>query len=319
MQRIVRADAREYAFDAQRPPKLEVAPGEPFVIETEDAASGYLRSADGTPTPQNRPTHRSTPPKVNPVGGPVFVRGAEPGDLLAVSFEKVTVDAQGFTVLTPTHGPLAGLTRWRELGEPQTFILTHHPGPSGTLTDGMVRFTDQLQWPLRPFVGTIGTAPEWEVEPTGEGQGPWGGNLDVRDVSPPNTVYLNCYHPGGLLFLGDVHGSQGDTEFTGTANETRAEVTCSCLVEKRKRIPFVRIEKPESIVALFCARPLEDAVVGAVENLLGWMVDDYGLGAREAYLMTSINPDFRVNVYQMAKVGRLRYTVGAEIPKRYLV
>ena len=58
--------------------------------------------------------------------------------------------------------------------------------------------------------------------------------------------------------------------------------------------------------------------MGAVENLLSWMVDDYGLEAREAYLMTSVNPDFRINVYQMADVGRLRYTVGAEIPKRYL-
>ncbi len=318
MKRIVRAEALEYAFDAGLPARLEVDPGESFAIETEDAASGYLRNSDVLPTPDNRPTHRSTPPKVNPIGGPVFVRGAEPGDLLAVTIEKIAVQAQGFTVLTPSHGALAGLARWSELGEHETFIFTHHIGPSGTLADGTVRFTDRLQWPLRPMIGTIGTAPEWLVEPTGEGQGPWGGNLDVQDMAPPNVVYLNCYHPGGLFFLGDVHASQGDTEFTGTANETRAEVTCSCQVVKGKRIPFPRIEKPESVVALSCARPLEDAVVGAVENLLSWMVDDYGLEAREAYLMTSVNPDFRINVYQMADVGRLRYTVGAEIPKRYL-
>ena len=102
--------------------------------------------------------------------------------------------------------------------------------------------------------------------------------------------YLNCYHDGGLLYVGDVHGSQGDTEFYGTADETRAELTLSCRVVKNKRIPFVRLEKQESIVSLYSFRPLEDAVESAIVNLMEWMVTEYGVSERDAYMHTCINP-----------------------------
>ena len=169
------------------------------------------------------------------------------------------------------------------------------------------------------MIGTIGTAPDREVETSAVGQGPWGGNLDVRDIAEGTTCYLNCYHPGGLLYVGDVHASQGDTEFYGTADETRAELTLSCRVIKNKKIPFVRLEKRDSIVSLYSFRPLEDAVESAIINLMEWMVNDYGVSERDAYMHTCINPDFRINVYQMVRLGRIQYTAGAEIPKKYLV
>jgi acetamidase/formamidase len=169
------------------------------------------------------------------------------------------------------------------------------------------------------MIGTIGTAPDREVETSAVGQGPWGGNLDVRDMKEGTRAYLNCYHDGGLLYVGDVHASQGDTEFYGTADETRAELTLSCRVIKNKTIPFVRLEKAESIVSLYSFRPLEDAVESAIVNLMEWMVTEYGVSERVAYMHTCINPDFRVNVYQMVRLGRIQYTVGAEIPRKYLV
>ena len=142
------------------------------------------------------------------------------------------------------------------------------------------------------MIGTIGTAPDREVETSAVGQGPWGGNLDVRDIAEGTTCYLNCYHPGGLLYVGDVHASQGDTEFYGTADETRAELTLSCRVIKNKKIPFVRLEKRDSIVSLYSFRPLEDAVESAIINLMEWMVNDYGVSERDAYMHTCINPIF---------------------------
>ena len=169
------------------------------------------------------------------------------------------------------------------------------------------------------MIGTLGTAPDREVETSAVGQGPWGGNLDVRDVKEGTRVYLNVYHDGGLLYVGDVHASQGDTEFYGTADETRGELTLSCRVIKNKTIPFVRLEKDDSIVALYSFRPLEDAVKSAIENLMEWMVTEYGVSERDAYMHASINPDFRVNVYQMVRIGRIQYTVGAEIPRKYLL
>ena len=319
MQRITRDQAMEYEFDRRHPPKLRVAQGESFVVETEDAGSGLIRSPDVAPHLDDLPTRKFDPPKGNPIGGPVYVKGAERGDLLAVTIEKIVVDDQGFTNFRPGVGPLGDSYKWESPRGPFVHIIKHLPGPSGTTRDGKGVFNDKITWDLQPMIGTIGTAPDREVETSAVGQGPWGGNLDVRDIAEGTTCYLNCYHPGGLLYVGDVHASQGDTEFYGTADETRAELTLSCRVIKNKKIPFVRLEKRDSIVSLYSFRPLEDAVESAIINLMEWMVNDYGVSERDAYMHTCINPDFRINVYQMVRLGRIQYTAGAEIPKKYLV
>ena len=151
-----------------------------------------------------------------------------------------------------------------------------------------------------------------------DGQGPWGGNLDVRDVAPGNRVLLPVYHPGALLYLGDVHASQGDTEFTGTAAETKATVRVKLEVVKKKRIPWMRIEKPASLVSVFADKPLESAVETATFNLMDWLITEYGFTPTDAYCLVSTCPDFRINVYQMCKIAKLMYVAGAEIPKKYL-
>ena len=113
----------------------------------------------------------------------------------------------------------------------------------------------EVRWPLAPFIGTIVTAPERGVENSVTSQGEWGGNLDVRDVAAGNRILLNASHDGGLLFLGDVHGSQGDSELSGIADETAADVTLRCDVISDHQVPGVgRIEKPGSLVQLDCAR-----------------------------------------------------------------
>ena len=319
MQRISRDQAMEYEFDHRHPFKLRVKEGESFVVETEDAGSGQVRSPDVAPRLDDLPTRKFFPPKSNPIGGPIYVEGANRGDLLEVTIEQIVVDAQGFTNMRPGAGPLGDSRRWQSLRGPFVHIMRHLPGPSGTTRDGKGVFNDKVTWDLQPMIGTIGTAPDREVETSAVGQGPWGGNLDVRDMKEGTKCYLNCYHEGGLLYVGDVHASQGDTEFYGTADETRAELTLSCRVIKDRQIPFVRLEKPDTIVSLYSYRPLEDAVEYAIVNLMDWMVTEYGVSERDAYMHMCINPDFRVNVYQMVRLGRLQYTVGAEIPRKYLV
>ena len=238
-------------------PLMRVAQGESFVVETEDAGSGLVRSADVAPHLMDFPTRNFEPPKGNPIGGPVFVEGAERGDLLEVTVERIIVDEQGFTNFRPGQSPLGDSHKWQSLRGPFVHIIKHLPGPSGTTSDGKGIFNDKITWDLAPMIGTIGTAPDREVETSAVGQGPWGGNLDVRDIKEGTRVYLNVYHEGGLLYVGDVHASQGDTEFYGTADETRGELTLSCRVIKNKTIPFVRLEKDDSIVALYSFRPLE--------------------------------------------------------------
>lgn len=318
VQRITRERAFRYLFDARSPAALRVEPGERFAVETNDASSGMLRAAEDWGRYRRSALGITTPGLSNPMAGPVHVEGAEKGDLLAVHLHEILPGPIGHTWISSSAGPLRDSAVWSEAREPSVHRITHLPGPSGTTRDGIGVLDERVRWNLAPFAGTIGVAPEVEVETSAFGQGPWGGNLDCRDIREGSTVFMNCYHPGALLCLGDVHASQGDTEFYGAANETEAEVVLSCEVIKAKRIPFVRIEKPESIVALYCFRPLEDAVESAVLHLMEWMVKEYGISQKEAYIHCSCNPDFRVNVYQMVRVGRIQYTVGAEIPKEYI-
>ena len=129
---------------------------------------------------------------------------------------------------------------------------------------------------------------------------------------------MPIHHPGALFYLGDVHASQGDTEFTGTAAETNATVRVKLEVIQSKRIPWMRIEKPDSMIAINANRPLEVAVETATFYLMDWLITEFGFTPTDAYCLVSTCPDFRINVYQMCKIGKLSYVAGAEIPKRYL-
>jgi acetamidase/formamidase len=319
MQRITREQARKYAFDWRDEPLLRVAPGESFEVETYDASTGYFKTPDDKAIPAKRPGFDRTPPHANPIGGPVFLEGAERGDVLVVTLEDIVVDDYSWVAIGPRRGPLGESTRWPELSADYTTkIFKHTPGASGTTRDGTLHFSEKIKWPITPFVGTLGVCPDREVATSLDGQGPWGGNLDIRDAAPGNRIYLPIYHEGALFCLGDVHASQGDTEFTGTAAETKAIVRVKLDIVKQKRIPWMRIEKPESIVSVFADKPLEAVVETATFNLMDWLITEYGFTPTDAYCLVSTCPDFRINVYQMCKIAKLQYVAGAEIPKKYL-
>jgi acetamidase/formamidase len=319
MQRISRELAKRFAFDWRDEPLLRVKTNEVFEIDTWDASTGYFKTSADKAIPGKRPGFDRNPPLVNPIAGPVFVEGAERGDTLAVTIESITPEPYSWIAVGPRRGPLGESSRFPDCsGDYTTKIFQHTPGPSGTTRDGTLHYSDKISWPITPFIGTIGTAPDREVCTSNDGQGDWGGNLDVRDVAPGNTILLPVWHPGALLYLGDVHASQGDTEFTGTAAETQATVRLKLDVIKAKRVPWMRIKKPQSIVSLYAYRPLEVAVETATIHLIEWLVADYGFKPVDAYCLVSTCPDFRINVYQMCKLGKLSYVAGAEIPTRYL-
>ncbi len=319
MQRITREQARKYAFDWRDEPLLRVKPGESFEIETYDASTGYFKTPEDKAIPGKRPGFDRYPPQANPIGGPVFLDGAERGDVLVVTIEEIVVDDYSWVAIGPRRGPLGESTRWPELsGDYTTKIFKHTPGTSGTTRDGTLHFSDKIAWPITPFVGTLGVCPDREVVTSLDGQGPWGGNLDVRDAAPGNRIYLPVYHPGALFCLGDVHASQGDTEFTGTAAETKATVRVKLELQKKKRIPWMRIECPDRIISVFADKPLECAVETATFNLMDWLITEHGFTPTDAYCLVSTCPDFRINVYQMCKIAKLMYVAGAEIPKKYL-
>jgi amidase len=320
MQRIPRDLARKYAFDWRDEPLLRVKPGEPFEIETWDASTGYFKSAADKAIPGQRPGFDRVPPLANPIGGPVYVEGAKRGDVLVVQIDSIEVGDYSWIAVGPRRGPLGDSVRYPELSkEYTTKVFRHTPGPSGTTRDGTLHFSERISWPITPFVGTLGVAPDREVTTSLDGQGEWGGNLDVRDATVGNRILLPIHHEGALFYLGDVHASQGDTEFTGTAAETTATVRLRLEVMTGKKIPWMRIEKPGSIVALCANRPLEVAVEQATLWLIEWLVSDYGFSATDAYCLVSTCPDFRINTYQMCKLAKLSFVAGAELPTRYVI
>lgn len=319
MQKIPRDLAKKFAFDWRDEPLLRVQPGEVFEIETWDASTGFFKTPEDKAIPANRPGFDRMPPMANPIAGPVFVEGVERGDVLVACIDEIEVAEYSWCAIGPKRGPLGQSTRWPELsGEYTTKIFPHTTGPSGTTVDGTLQFTESISWPITPFIGTLGVAPDREVRTSIDGQGPWGGNLDIRDVAPGNRVLMPVYHEGALFYLGDLHASQGDTEYTGTAAETCGTVRLRFEVIKQKKIPFLRIEKPESIIATQAARPLEVAVDTAIKHLMAWLVDEHKFTPTDAYCLVSTCPDFRIHVYQMCDIAQLSFVAGAELPNKYI-
>jgi amidase len=134
-----------------------------------------------------------------------------------------------------------------------------------------------------------------------------------------NRIYMNASHAGGLLFVGDVHASQGDSELTGVANETAATVVASADVIKGRQVPGVmRIETPTALIQVDSARlsgNQDRALHNCFENMVNWLCEDFGVSRREAYLMMSVNSLVRVNVYQYV-CGN--FVCGVEFPKATL-
>ncbi len=253
-----------------------------------------------------------------PVVGPIHVEGCWAGDVLAGHIDWIDPWRYGFSGILPGIGPLSVSLRWRDCVEPYVHVIEHLPGPSGHARDGIARYSNALSWDMMPFIGTLVTAPEREVFTSVLGQGPFGGNIDCRDIRAGHTIYLNSYNDGGLLFIGDVHGGQCDTEFTGIADETRATVQLSRTVVRNKRLPCLRIDQPDSVVAVGVNLPMEQAVLDATQNLMAWLDEDFGVPPKDLYVRMSCDLGFRIRTCQRVRAATLQNVMSAEYPKHRL-
>ena len=308
-----------YVFDSRTPPILKVCAGEEFTAEVQDTYNGVLREDPGRVQPADLSPYVDRQPYwYNPVCGPVYVEGAEKGDVLAVhilEFDRITA---GTVATVPGVHHFAGLRGWEETDQPFTGVVQNHGGSC------VFRYGEHTyEWAASPFLGTIATAPEHEVLSTlttsfGSIMAA-GGNLDCCAIGTGATVYLQSMNPGGLLFFGDMHASQGDGELCGVANEVSGRVRMSCDVIKRKWLRNVRVESETSLISLYCYRPVEEAMRQATRDLILWLEKDFRMTRREAYLLISMCPDFHLRTYQMCSgLGRLMTTAGAESPKYLL-
>lgn len=252
----------------------------------------------------------------NPLTGPFYVEGAEPGDALAVRILDLKVDGpQGVGGLAPGFGALNETSYTPmlnpELPEKIWFYSIDHNSNEATFRANDSDFSVKI--PMKPFLGCIGVAP-----PGGESRmsitpGEWGGNMDASEASPGNTVFFPVNVPGALLYFGDGHAAQGDGEVAGTGIEVPLRVRLRVEVIKGLDLSWPRFENERSLMTVGAYRPLDDALRIAFTQLVAWVHHDYGLSEMDAYELLS-----KVARIHLTEMVDPNYVVVAIIDKRYL-
>lgn len=297
----VRSDAFDYVWDNSLEPVLEVDPGEVVELHARDASDEQIRrdssAADVT---------RIDFSHANPVSGPVFVKGAQPGDVLAVELLDLKPGDWGWTAIIPGFGLLA-----EEFTEPWLRI--------SPISGDRVEFSDRIALPLRPFPGTIGVAPaepgQYSILPPTR----WGGNLDTRHLTAGATLYLPVGVEGALLSVGDTHAAQGDGEVCGTAVESAMDVVVRVSVRRDLKLEAPAFDLPVAPnpgpgpvhVCTGVGPDLLDAARDAVRATIAYLGERHGLEPEEAYALVSVACDLRIHEV----VDAPNWVVGAFLPE----
>ncbi len=265
-----------YVFNPYREPVARVRPGERVTIHTDDAFESRITKKEDLPS-----RALATAKFLNPQTGPIYVEGAEPGDTLTVRIENIEPTRDfAVSVLIPYFGGLTSTNFTRTLQEPLPERVW-----SWDLVDGGNNLVNEelgVKLPWEPFLGTLAVAPDLEAI-TALAPGPFGGNMDVPDVKPGNTVYLPVWNPGALIYTGDCHARQGQGELCGVAMEITSKVTVVFEVIKDRSIEWPRITSDEAIMVVGSARPMEDAARIANTELILWLEHEYGYDRWDAY------------------------------------
>jgi amidase len=301
-------------FDAKQEPAIRVQPGQRLLVETEDAHMGSIRTEGDVY--QSLAEVFEKLGGANPVTGPIYVEGVEPGDCVALTFEDIVPgvpQGQGYTVLTPGLGGLVSNYTLQPPLEARTVICK--------IRDGKVLFPASkgtIEIPCRPFVGTIGVAPAGERR-LSYLQGPeFLGNTDLPLNGIGATIVMRANVPGALVSFGDAHAAQGDGEISGAAIECQCEITAGIdriPAAEAQYVALPQVNSPEFIgsIAGFGGVNLGDTVRAAYVDIVQRLVRFYGFELGEAYLLACQTA--RVTVGQV--IDPL-YCAAVTIERRYI-
>jgi len=260
------------AFDKGTPPVITVRPGDVLCLETEDSHDGTIRGeADRHYTEEFRP---------NPATGPIAVEGAEPGDALALDILAIHPGAQGYTTIRPSWGLITGVVERSEAK-----ILR--------VEENEVVFGPGIRFPIRPMIGTIGTAPAGEPV-SNMYAGPHGGNMDNNDVAPGATIFLPVNVPRALFGLGDVHASMGDGELSGGGFDLPAEVTLRVRLQKDLRLRWPRTERDGHVGTTAAHLDPVETMRIAVEEMVLVLQENLKLSRADALMLLSVRGDVQI-------------------------
>jgi amidase len=252
----------------------------------------------------------------NPLTGPFFVDGAEPGDTLVVRFVDLQVDGdQGLGAIGPGFGALNATNYTPMLHPPLPEKIWFYPidHTGNTATFQALDSHYRVKIPLHPFLGCIGVAPAGGEARSSIVPAEYGGNMDAPEASVGNTLYLPVNVSGALLYFGDGHAAMGDGEVAGSAIEVPMRARLQVDLVKGKKTGWPRFENDKELMAAGIYRPVDDALRIAFTELVAWIHADYGLSELDAYELCS-----KVAKIHLTEMVDPNYVVIASIEKKYL-
>jgi len=279
-----------YGWDNSLVPVVRIAPGESLEFDVSDASGGQLGAASTVAD-----VARLDFSRVNPVAGPVFVDGTEPGDVLKVTLLSFVPSGWGWTANIPGFGLLAD-----DFKEAALHLWRYDPKTLAPAVFG--------RWgrvPLKPFTGTIGLAPAESGLHSIVPPRRVGGNMDVRDIALGTELFLPVEVAGALFSVGDTHAAQGDGEVCGTAIESPMRVALRFDVLKREPLAFPRFRTEGPVSRHLDAKGYEvttgigpDLMLAArdsVRSMIDLLGRQRGMPAIDAYLLCSVCGDLRIS------------------------
>ena len=292
MTNIINNDKFVMAMSCENKPVLSVKSGESVTFITQDALGGQVKSAD---TKVDALDWNA----VNPATGPLYIEGAQPGDLLKIEIKKIKVAGNSCMITGKGIGVCA---------ESFDKILTRVMA----IEKGCVNFSDKIKIPVKPMIGVIGVAPESGSINNGT-PGEHGGNMDCKEVTEGVVLYLKVFVEGALLSIGDLHGVMGDGEVSGCGAEVEGEVTVKVSVLKDRELPTPFISSDKFFMTIASEESISHAIDSAALLGVDFLMNETGMSREEAVSFVSLACDVRVcQIVDPLKTARL------QIPKKLL-
>lgn len=284
-----------FGWDNSIEPVLRTEPGKTILFNCMDSSAGQL-GPDSTVDSVAKLDFS----KINPVSGPVWVEGAEPGDALKITLDSFTPQLRGgagfgWTANIPGFGLLAD-----QFPDPALHIWKFDPGSMAPAL-----FSREGQVPLKPFAGTIGNALAEQGSHSIVPPRRVGGNMDIRDLAAGSTLYLPVEVAGALFSIGDTHAAQGDGEVCGTAIESPMDVVLTLDLVKGANLKMPRFTTPGPVtrhldgkgyeVTTGIGSDLMAAARDAVSGMIDLLCATRQMPAVEAYMLASTCGDLRIS------------------------
>ena len=288
----VSKDTIVYVMSAHNKPVLYAEPGTQIQFETWDALHGQVKSIDNGFDGLDWS-------RVNPATGPVYIRGAEVGDILSVKIDTINIAEMGVVICGKDMGVMGSFLQGNALK-----IIS--------IKNDMAHFSDNLKLPINKMIGVIGVAPQTGEIACGE-PGLHGGNMDCKEIKEGATVLLPVNVPGALLAMGDLHAVMADGEIGVSGLEVAGNVTVTVDIIKNKDLPLPMIMGDTHVMTIASDADLGAAVEMAVANMISYLTKIEGFVMDGAVMLSSMVADVKI-----CQVVDPKKTVRVEFPKQYL-